>query len=115
MLEEFAELQRHKQALQKGREGPHQEVEVGQKEAAVKASHQVGFITGPWRCSVASNEDSCLCFRTLSPARLTLVLPTLRVKGWRTKASRAVPLKGDPPTDTSGRDQRQTQTSQRRT
>lgn len=50
MLEEFAEQQRHKQALQQGRDGPpgpHQEVEVGQKEAAVKASHQVGFITWP--------------------------------------------------------------------
>lgn len=45
MLEEFADQQRHKQALQRGRSGlqEHQEVEVSQEEAAVKASHQVGF------------------------------------------------------------------------
>lgn len=50
MLEEFADQQRHKRALQRGRSGlqEHQEVEVSQEEvsqeeAAVKASLQVGF------------------------------------------------------------------------
>lgn len=44
MLEEFADQQRHKQALQRGGDGlqEHQEVEVSQVGAALKASQQVG-------------------------------------------------------------------------
>lgn len=123
-LEEFAEQQRHNQALQRQKNAlkMHLEAEAGQAEPVLEVSHQVGFINLArvgvlvWCCGLKRTRTLvCLRFRLLTPARLTLELPERRDKGEKTKVRRGVPVKGGipgPSTHTSGRDQRQTQTLQ---
>lgn len=69
ILEEFAEQQRHNQAVQRQKNSlqTHLKVEACPAEPVVEVSHQVGFINPAqvgvlkWCCGAfESNEDSCL-------------------------------------------------------